>query len=221
VAVPETASASRQARLLERAQLIERAGLLEVPLPETDAERLLELLDELARWSKAYNLTAIRSREAMLTHHVLDSLAIHHDLEGTRIADVGTGAGFPGLPLAIVNPARQFTLIDSSGKKTRFVTHAARTLALENVTAVHARVEDLRPDTPFETVIARAFAGMAELLAKVRALCGRGTRVLAMKGRYPAAEIAAVRAPWRVVEARDLQVPGLEAARHLVILELA
>jgi 16S rRNA (guanine527-N7)-methyltransferase len=157
----------------------------------------------------------------MLTHHVLDSLAIHEGLEGTRIADVGTGAGFPGLPLAIVNPGKHFTLIDSSGKKTRFVAHAARTLALQNVTTVHARVEDLRPETPFDTVVARAFAKLDELSAKVRPLSGPGTRVLAMKGRYPAAEIAAVRAPWRVVEARALRIPGLEAARHLVIIECA
>jgi 16S rRNA (guanine527-N7)-methyltransferase len=189
-----------------------------VSLSDDNAERLLELLDELARWSKAYNLTAIRRREEMLTHHVLDSLAIHRDLEGTRIADVGTGAGFPGLPLAIVNPARHFTLIDASGKKTRFVAHAARMLALENVAAVHSRVEDLRPDAPFETVAARAFAALPALTVKVRALCGPGTRVLAMKGRYPAAEIAALRAPWRVAAARALQIPGLAEERHVVVL---
>ena len=219
--MPEPASARSPARLAERAQLIEGARLLHVPLADPAAQRLLELLDELARWSRAYNLTAIRSREEMLTHHLLDSLAAHNDLKGKRIADVGTGAGFPGLPLAIVNPDRDFTLIDSSGKKTRFVTHAARTLSLANVTVVHARVEDLRPVPPFETVLVRAFAGMAELLAKVRTLCGPGTRVLAMKGRYPAAELAAVGPPWRVVEARVLQIPGLEKTRHLILLELS
>jgi 16S rRNA (guanine527-N7)-methyltransferase len=217
--VPEPATASGQARLSERARLMQRAGLLGVSLPESDAERLLGLLDELARWSKAYNLTSIRGREEMLTHHLLDSLAIHPDLKGTRVADVGTGAGFPGLPLAIANPARHFALIDSSGKKTRFVAHAARALALENVTAVHSRVEDLRPDAPFETIVARAFADIAELLARVRALCGPGTRVLAMKGRYPTAEIAAIRSPWRAVATRSLQIPGLEETRHVVILE--
>jgi 16S rRNA (guanine527-N7)-methyltransferase len=202
-----------------RTQLIERARLLDVSLSDVAADQLLELLDELARWGKAYNLTAIRTREEMLTHHILDSLAIHNDLKGTRIADVGTGAGFPGLPLAIANPARHFTLIDSSGKKTRFVAHAARTLALGNVTTVQSRVEDLRPDMRFETVVARAFASIAELTAMVPPLCGPGTQVLAMKGRYPATEIAAVPAPWRVVEARALRIPGLEEARHLVILE--
>jgi 16S rRNA (guanine527-N7)-methyltransferase len=205
-------------RLAERAQLIERARALGAPLSDAAAERLLGLLDELTHWGKAYNLTAIRGRGEMLTHHVLDSLAIHGELRGTRIADVGTGAGFPGLPLAVANPRRQFTLIDSSGKKTRFVAHAARTLGLANVTVVHSRVEELEPEAPFDTVVARAFAQLPELLAKVRALCGPGTRVLAMKGRYPQAEIAAVEAPWRVLSARPLEIPGLDEARHLIVL---
>ncbi len=209
------------ARPIERAWLIEHAQLLGVPLSETSAERLLALLDELVRWNNAYNLTAVRHREEMLTRHILDSLAIHGDLRGTRIADVGTGAGFPGLPLALANPGRQFTLIDSSGKKTRFVAHAARVLALENVTALNLRVEHVRPGMPFETVVARAFASLPQLLARVRTLCGPGTRVLAMKGRYPASEIAAVPSRWRVVEARLLQVPGLEEARHLITVEAA
>ncbi len=219
-AVDERTADAGHARLAERAQLIERARLLGVSLTETSAQCLLDLLDELARWNKAYNLTAIRRREEMLTHHVLDSLGVHGELHGTRIADVGTGAGFPGLPLAIVSPERQFTLVDSSGKKTRFVAHAARMLMLRNVTPLNSRVEDLRPAIPFDTVTARAFAALPELLAKVRGLCGPGTRVLAMKGRYPAGEIAAVPTPWRVVSARALEIPGLGAARHLVVLEL-
>ncbi len=209
------------ARGVERAWLIEHARLLGVALTDASAERLLTLLDELVRWNSAYNLTAIRHREEMLTHHLLDSLAIHGDLRGTRIADVGTGAGFPGLPLALANPGRQFTLIDSSGKKTRFVAHAARVLALDNVTALNSRVEDVRPSVPFETVVARAFAALPQLLARLRSLCGPGTRVLAMKGRYPTSEVAAVASPWRVVEARSLQVPGLEEARHLITLDAA
>ncbi len=205
--------------LAEHAQLIERARLLGVALTDAAASRLLRLLDELAEWNRAYNLTSIRQREAMLTRHILDSLSIHEDLSGETVADVGTGAGFPGLPLAVTNPDRRFTLIDSSGKKTRFVLHAARTLALENVTVAQSRAEDLHPEAPFHIVTARACAALPELLEKVRGLCGPGTRVLAMKGRYPAAEIAAVQAPWRIVRTRPLQIPGLAEERHLVVAE--
>src|ERR1700722_8495166 len=112
----------------------------------------------------------------MLTHHLLDSLAIHADLVGGRVADVGTGAGFPGLPLALVQPARRFTLIDSNGKKQRFVAHAARTLGLANVEPMHARVEEMRPAQAFETVVARAFAPLPQLLQRVAPLCGPVTR---------------------------------------------
>lgn len=207
------------ARLLERAALIERARLLRVSLGDDSARRLLQLLDELTRWNAAYNLTSVRLREEMMTHHLLDSLSIHEHLRGTRIADVGTGAGFPGLPLAVTSPERQFTLIDSSGKKVRFVSHAARTLALGNVTAVHSRAESLQPAETFDTVTARAFAALPDLLASVRTLCGPGTRVLAMKGRDPAAEVEGVRPPWRVLESLPLAVPGLGEDRHLVIAE--
>lgn len=207
------------ARALERAQLIERARLLNVSLGDGQAERLALLLDELERWNAAYSLTSIRGRESMITHHLLDSLSIHEQLRGARIADVGTGAGFPGLPLAVANPERQFTLIDSAGKKVRFVAHAARTLGLGNVEAVHSRAEALHPPEPFDTVTARAFAALPELLESVSTLCGPGARVLAMKGRYPQAEIAAVRPPWRVVEARPIEVPGLGEARHVIVAE--
>jgi 16S rRNA (guanine527-N7)-methyltransferase len=207
------------ARLLERVRLIERARLLNVALDDQQAQRLALLLDELERWSSAYNLTSIRGREALITHHLLDSLSINEHLAGERIADVGTGAGFPGLPLAVANPQRRFTLIDSAGKKVRFVAHAARALGLANVEAVHSRVEDFSPREPFDTVTARAFASLPDLLESVRTLSRPGTRVLAMKGRYPQAEIAAIRPPWRLLETRPLEVPGLGQMRHLVTTE--
>lgn len=206
---------------VETTDLIARARLLDVALDDESAGRLVRLLDELERWNAAYNLTSIRGREEMITHHLLDSLSIRGHLRGKRIADVGTGAGFPGLPLAATSPESRFTLIDSAGKKIRFVAHASRTLGLGNVEAVHSRAEDLHPEAPFDTVTARAFAALPELLEAVRTLCGPGSRVLAMKGRYPAAELAAVRPPWRVVEARPLAVPGLGEDRHLVIAERA
>ncbi|HEY0768116.1 MAG TPA: 16S rRNA (guanine(527)-N(7))-methyltransferase RsmG [Steroidobacteraceae bacterium] len=199
-------------------RLVQDAATLGVALSDGDARRLFTLLDELARWNRTYNLTAITTPDAMVTHHLLDSLAIQRDLQGTRIADVGTGAGFPGLPLAVCNPARHFTLIDSNGKKIRFVSHAAHALGLTNVTAVHARAETFKPDAPFDTVVARAFAPLPEMLAQVAPLCAARGRVLAMKGRWPTQEIEALPAPWRVTGSRELTVPGLPEARCVIVL---
>jgi 16S rRNA (guanine527-N7)-methyltransferase len=202
-------------------RLVQDAARLEVVLTNEAAARLLTLLEELAHWNRSYNLTAITKPADMVTHHLLDSLAIHPDLEGMRIADAGTGAGFPGLPLAVCNPQRHFTLIDATAKKIRFVEHAAQRLALTNVHAVHARVETLRPDVPFDTVVARAFAPLPRLLAKVTTLCGANTRVLAMKGRWPQQELAALEPPWHVVASRELTVPGLAASRCVIVLQRA
>jgi 16S rRNA (guanine527-N7)-methyltransferase len=202
--------------LLQR--LLRDAATLGVTLAPGDGARLCALLDELERWNRAFNLTAIKSQEEMLTHHLLDSLAIHADLVGERIADVGTGAGFPGLPLALVQPARRFTLIDSNGKKIRFVSHAARMLGLTNVEALQARAEELAPDPPFDTVMARACAPLPELLSKVAGLTGPATRVLAMKGKRPDRELEALSRAWRVIAVRSLTVPGLAESRCLVTL---
>jgi 16S rRNA (guanine527-N7)-methyltransferase len=192
---------------------------IEVSMP--DASRLVQLLDELEKWNRTYNLTAITKREDMVTHHLLDSLVIHGDLHGSAIADVGTGAGFPGLPLAVLNPERRFTLIDSAGKKIRFVSHAAHALGLTNVEGVHARVEAMHPDKPFDTVVTRAFAALPEMLEKVSPLCGPQTRVLAMKGKWPREELAAIRQGWRVEHSHDLVVPGLGEARCAIVLARA
>jgi 16S rRNA (guanine527-N7)-methyltransferase len=200
-----------------RERLIRDAATLEVTLTPADAQRLLDLTAELARWNERFNLTAITAPEAMLTHHLLDSLAVQPDLRGTRIADVGTGAGFPGLPLALVNPQRQFTLIDSNHKKIGFVAHAVQLLGLGNVTPVHARAEALRPPLPFDTVVTRALAALPQMLKSVAPLCGADTRVLAMKGRWPQAELDRVRAPWRLAGSRQLTVPGLDAARCALV----
>jgi 16S rRNA (guanine527-N7)-methyltransferase len=199
-------------------RLMRDAASLGIDLSEADAARLLHLLGELERWNRTYNLTAIRAPEDMLTHHLLDSLSVHGDLQGTTVADVGTGAGFPGLPLAVVNPGRRFTLIDSNGKKIRFVEHAARQLQLGNVAGLHVRVETLRPPKPFDTIVSRAFAPLREMIAEVAPLCGPDTRVLAMKGRWPTAEIAALPAPWRHEGSHEIEVPGLHEARCVVVL---
>ena len=214
----EASSATRAEE--ERSRLVAGASALGIAISDDAALRLTRLLDELERWNAAYNLTSVRRREDMLTHHLLDSLSILGDLAGVTVADVGTGAGFPGLPLAIVDPGRRFTLIDSNNKKVRFVAHAARALAVANVTAVHARAERMGVEAPFDTVVARALAPLPELLAEVRRLCGPRTRVLAMKGRRSEDELAAVRPPWRIVETRPISVPGLGAERHVVVLAL-
>lgn len=203
------------------ADLRERALRLGVTLTPEAAAQLLRLLDELAQWNRAYNLTAITEREAMISGHLLDSLAASPELAGTRIADLGTGAGFPGLPLAIVHPELQFTLIDSTAKKVRFVAHAARTLKLANVQAVHARAEALHPGPPFDTIVARAVASLGELTALARPLGHPGTRLVAYKGQRPDAELASIPAGWELVGVRPVQVPGLEAERCLVTLRLS
>jgi 16S rRNA (guanine527-N7)-methyltransferase len=185
-------------------------------LSEPDAARLAKLLDELARWNRTYNLTAIKAPEEMVTHHLLDSLAVHADLQGESVADVGTGAGFPGLPLAVVNPQRRFTLIDSNGKKIRFVSHAAHLLELANVEALQARCESLTG--PFDTVIARAFAALPDLLSTVAGLCDHHTRVLAMKGKWPAQELERLPGGWVVDYSRPVDVPGLGAERCVIAL---
>jgi 16S rRNA (guanine527-N7)-methyltransferase len=189
-----------------------------VVLTEHDASRLQQLLDELERWNRTYNLTAITKREDMVTHHLLDSLSIHGDLHGVTVADVGTGAGFPGLPLAVVNPERRFTLIDSAGKKIRFVSHAAHALGSTNVEVVHGRVESLQPQQPFDTVVARAFAALPKMLETVAPLCGPQSRVLAMKGKWPQEELDGIPIGWRVERSREVVVPGLAESRCTIVL---
>jgi len=202
------------------AALARGAAQLGVAIDERQQSQLLKLSGELLRWNKAYNLTAITDPQAVLTHHLLDSLAVAPDLAGTTVADVGTGAGFPGLPLAIAQPHRQFTLIDTVDKKLRFIDHAVRELGLANVKTRHARVETLAPVASFDTVIARAFAPLPKMLALVAPLCDAHTRVLAMVGRWPPPEAAEAVLPpqWRQVSERPIEVPGLGAERHILCL---
>jgi len=202
----------------EQQQLIDDAGALGVPLNEAQATSALRLLDELAVWNRAYSLTAITERAAMIRSHLLDSLSAYGELTGSRVADVGTGAGFPGLPLALVSPQREFTLIDSVAKKLRFITHAVRTLQLTNVTTVQARVESQSPNVPYDIVMARAFAALPDLVERVQGLCGPKTRVIAFKGQYPADELAELPRGWRLEHSRAIHIPHLNADRHLISL---
>lgn len=185
-------------------------------LSAADVERLMRLLDELDAWNQRMNLTAIRERGQQITKHLLDSLSIHPYLRGERILDVGTGAGFPGLPLAVVNPDRRFTLLDATAKKLKFVEHAANVLGLDNVVTVHARAEQYRPRERFHTVVSRAVGPIERFVRWSGHLCAGGGRLLAMKGRYPAQELEALPSGWKLAAVHRLTIPGLDEERHLV-----
>ncbi len=196
-------------------------GELGLPVDATQLDQLLALADLVREWNGKFNLTAITEPIAMVRKHLLDSLTVQPWIAGPFVTDVGTGAGFPGLPLAIVNPSVRFTLLDSTGKKARFVEHAARTLGLEHVTVTCARAEDFRPPQRAQTVVSRALASVAEFVRVAGHLCARSGQLLAMKGKDPAAELADLPPGWRVVAVERLKVPGLDDARHLVILRPA
>ncbi len=182
-------------------------------------EGLLAYLELLVRWNRVYNLTAVRDPAAMVTRHLLDSLAIAPWIPEESLVDVGSGAGLPGIPLALLRPHLPVTLLDASAKRTRFLHHVALTLPLDNVAVVQARVQDYRPPAPFAAVVSRAFASLGEFATAAAHLRAEGGAFYAMKGEYPAAELEAL-APlgsWRA-QVKVLAVPGLAAARHLAIL---
>jgi 16S rRNA (guanine527-N7)-methyltransferase len=194
------------------------AAQLGIPLSETQAAQLLRLLDELDDWNQRMNLTAIRERSQQITKHLLDSLTVHAHLQGTSVADIGTGAGFPGLPLAVALPQLQFTLVDSTAKKLKFVEHAAQTLGLHNVQTVHTRAETYRPKERFDCVVSRAVGPIETFVKGSGHLCVGGGRLLAMKGRYPTDELAHIPNGWKLAAVHRLNVPGLDEQRHLVEL---
>jgi 16S rRNA (guanine527-N7)-methyltransferase len=202
----------------ERELLARGAGELGARLNAAQIGALLALVDELERANAQFNLTAIRDRTGMLSKHLLDSLSVQPFLRGNRVADVGTGAGFPGLPLAVANPSRHFALIEATGKKARFVEHTAQHIGLRNVEVVNERAERYRPFELFDTVIARALASLADFVAYAGHLCAPGGRLLAMKGRRPDEEISALPKAFRVLAVHQLKLPGLDDERHLVEL---
>jgi 16S rRNA (guanine527-N7)-methyltransferase len=195
-------------------------GELGFPVPGSQQALLLSYLDLLAKWNRAYNLTAIRDPAQMIPRHLLDSLVVGPLLHGHRLLDVGTGAGLPGVPLAILFPERQFHLLDSNGKKTRFLFQVKTALGLDNMTVHHTRVESFEPDQLFDAVLSRAFASLQDMVTGCRHLLAEGGRFLAMKGARPEEELAAVAGLCQVVSIHRLQVPGLDEQRHLVELAL-
>lgn len=199
-------------------------GLAELGLTLTDQQciRLLAYLNLFAKWNSAYNLSAVRDPEEMLTRHLLDSLSIvPHLSAGSRWLDVGSGGGLPGIPLAIVYPETAITLLDSNGKKTRFLFQVKTELGLDNVDVVQSRVEAFTPPAPFDGIFSRAFSTLATFLEGCQHLLAPGGRFYAMKGLYPEAELSEVKKPYNVEACFPLQVPGEDAARHLVVLNKA
>lgn len=185
---------------------------------ELQLDQLQAYLALLHKWNRAYNLTAVREPEQMIGRHLLDSAAVAPWLHGTYFADVGTGAGLPGIPLAILFPERRFELVDSNGKKIRFVTQAINELNLHNARAVQCRVEEHRPQQPCDAVTSRAFAALADMALGCSHLLAPDGVLLALKGAYPDDEIRAL-PPGYVVEAsHELRVPGETGQRHLIII---
>ena len=202
------------------------AGIAELGLTLTEhqAEQLLTYLQEFHKWNRAYNLSAVRDIDAMLDRHLLDSLSVLAHVQTRaprRLIDVGTGGGLPGIPLAIALPDCQVTLLDSNGKKTRFLFHIKTLLKLNNVTVENLRVEQFRPDQPFDIVISRAFASLADMVSRCEHLLSSEGLFMAMKGVYPEAELAEVEDRVELVQSHPLQVPGNEGERHLLEMRLS
>lgn len=198
--------------------LLDGARALGLDLDDTQLAQLTRHLDLMDEWGERMNLTAIRERSQQLTRHVLDSLSVAPWLRGRRVADVGSGAGFPGIPLAIARPDLHFALIESTGKKCRFLEHVRDTLGLANVEVVQSRAEGYATRERFDTVLARAVGPLADLVRYAGSLVAGGGRLLAMKGRYPGDELAKKLNGWKVVGVHPLRVPGLDEERHLVEL---
>lgn len=210
-----------------RADLENRLPAILPNAPVDLASRLVVYVELLEKWNQAFNLTAVRDPAEMVTLHILDSLVVAPILStllppgaSGSLIDVGTGAGLPGIPLALLDPERPVTLLDSNIKKTRFCRQAVLALGLKNVDVVHARDEDYLPEQPFATVISRAFASLADFVAGTRHLIAARGSLLAMKGAYPEKEVRALPKGVSVVAVHPLRVPGLDAERHLLELRL-
>jgi len=194
---------------------------LELDVPSGAVENLLTFMDLLKEWSGTYNLVAPRERDFLLTRHLLDSLSIAPWLQPGSLLDVGTGAGLPGLPLAIINPDREVTLIDSAGKKIRFIRHVGRALKLNNIHPLHQRVEELAETEVYANITSRAFSSLTEFAEVVRSRVDQSTRLLAMKGTYPEQELEDLPDWVNVQSVEPLTVPYLHAERHLVLMSIS
>ncbi|HVT32991.1 MAG TPA: 16S rRNA (guanine(527)-N(7))-methyltransferase RsmG [Rhodanobacteraceae bacterium] len=199
-----------------RVRLADGLSALDIQLDADAIERLLDYVDLLVRWNGAFNLTAVRDPAGMVTRHLLDSLAILPHVSGETMADLGSGAGLPGIPVAIAAPGREILLVDSNGKKARFLREAVRRLALAKTRVAESRVENV--EGAFDCITARAFASLGDMLDRGGHLLAPEGRWLALKGRFPDDELSGVPRAFEVEKTIELDVPGLDAERHLVVL---
>lgn len=202
--------------LTKLSRLLKEAG---ITLPENQQQQLVGYVSLLDKWNKAYNLTSVRNPDEMLVRHILDSIVVEPHLQGNRFIDVGTGPGLPGIPLAIVRPDSHFTLLDSLGKRVRFLRQVQHELKLDNVTPVQSRVEEFPAEPPFDGVISRAFASLSDMVNWCHHLPGENGRFYALKGVRPDEEIAELPAGFSVENIVKLNVPSLEGERHLVLIK--
>ena len=200
-------------------QLAAGIAALGLALPPDGETRLLAYLALLDKWNRVYNLTAVREPERMVSHHLLDSLTVVPYFTGPTVLDVGSGGGLPGIPLAIARPDLQVTLIDSVAKKTAFLLQAKAELGLDNLAVATGRVEDFQHEAGFDNITSRAFSDLREFVTLTRHLLKPGGRWLAMKGLYPNEELSMLTPGVKVSANHSLLVPGLEASRHLIVLE--
>lgn len=197
-------------------RLLDEAG---ISLTDHQKNQLVAYVDMLHKWNKAYNLTSVRDPNDMLVRHILDSIVVAPSLQGERFIDVGTGPGLPGIPLSIVRPDAHFTLLDSLGKRVRFLRQVQHELGLTNITPVQSRVEEFPAEPPFDGVISRAFASLTDMVSWCHHLPGGAGRFYALKGQLPEDEIAQLPAAFSVESVVELRVPQLEGERHLVIIK--
>jgi len=200
------------------AALADGASQLGIDLPPDARSRLLDYLALLHKWNRIYNLTAVREPSRMVSHHLLDSLAVVPHIAAETVLDVGSGPGVPGIPLALARPRCHVTLIESSQKKAAFLQQAKLELRLDNVSVVCGRAESWEASRHFEIVISRAFSDLGHFIAVAARHVAAAGRLAAMKGAYPQAEVARLPRNWRLLQAIPLAVPGLRARRHLLLL---
>lgn len=191
----------------------------DIALTETQIQQLIAFVSLLDKWNKAYNLTSVRSPAEMLVRHIMDSIVVAPYLQGTRFIDVGTGPGLPGIPLAIVMPGAHFTLLDSLGKRIRFIKQVQHELKLTNIVPVQSRVEEFQTSPAFDGVISRAFASLDDMLNWCHHLSGENGRFYALKGLRTDEEVASLPPGFEVIDSVKLHVPELDAERYLVIIK--